>query len=82
MDNICKIKKKKKPKMAEIQDDGYTYGGIQTYRGQHMGASEHTRASKHWGHPTYREVSKHMGAFKHTGGIQTYRGCIQTYGGI
>ena len=56
--------------MEEIQDGGYTYGGIQTYRG----------ASKHEGrHPNIWVVSKHMWASKHTGGVQTYRG-IQMYG--
>ena len=81
--------------MADIQDGGYTYGGIQTYRGDNIGGHQNIQeASKHMGAiQTYREVSKHMGAFKHTGGhfkhiwaskhtggASKHKGGIQTYG--
>ena len=57
------LKLKKKPKwwkfkMAEIKDGGYTFGGIQTYKGHPIiwSASKHTgRCPNIWG------------AFKHTG---------------
>ena len=46
-----------------------TLGGVQTYRW----ASKHIRGVHTWGHPII-QVSKHMGASKHTGGHQTSRG--------
>ena len=77
MDKIFEINK---TKMAEIQDGSYTYGGIKTYRGQHMVHQNIQGASKHMGGiQTYREVSTNMGAFKHTVGHPNIWG-IQMYG--
>ena len=63
--------------MAEIQDGGYTYGGIQTYRGHPnmKGASKYVAGVQTWGHQNIQRASRHMG------GIQTYRE-VSKYGGI